>query len=358
MQASDEAASDEVQYFVGKAIRRGTATWNEVLRVRDGHGDWAADVLTKELCEAGVQVIGDWDAGLTPQTNVLMNDLTLVELVSLCLQLPVVAKTPRRLHRRVLSHRSYELGLKRLDYLDSDYEWYYLSPAFNSLQRSIRRLFDSGEIPFARNWAEGDKRTNLKYLHGLITHPSFVARIIPKIRQHYLDLREVHLLVNWIEATGESMPTMVDIIRAGLERDGADMVRRLLLSDQPSTAESALEGRKDVCFSCPPQRRCRPLQGIADPYGILTDYRSATFGELIASRYPGRHLDDCLMEDGLVAKFFLPYSIVVSAKEWMRQVFIIDNEVLVLDKSHGQYCPRNDVWALEPLKENSSKWLV
>lgn len=346
VQASDEAASDEVQYFVGKAIRRGTATWNEVLRVCDGHGDWAADVLTKELCEAGVQVVDEWNVGITPQTNVLMNDLTLVELVSLCLQLPVVPRTPRRLHKHVLKQRSYELDLKRLDYLDSDYEWYYLSPAFNRLQRSIRYLFDSGEIPFAKEWQDGDRKINPQYLKGLIAHPTFTGRILPKIREHYLGLREVRLLVDWIQATGKAMPTMCDIIRAGLERDGAEMVRHLLLSDQPSTAESALEGYKDVCFACPPQQRCWSRPDTADPYAVLMEYRSTTLQALVTFRYPGKNLGDCLVEDWLIAKFFLPYSIVVFAKEWMLSLFILSGGSQVLNKSHGKYCPKSDIWCI------------
>ena len=192
----------EVQYLIGKSIRRGTAIWSEIARVSEEYGDLTADTLAETLHEAGVQLIEEQDTGITPRTNALMNDLTLVELVSLCLQLPVVPKTPRRLHQHVLKQRSYELDLSRLDYLDSDYEWYYLAPAFNSLQRSIRRLFDAGEIPFARDWQNGDRKTNPDYLKGLIVHSAFAERILPKIRVHYLGLRAVRLLVGWIKATG------------------------------------------------------------------------------------------------------------------------------------------------------------
>jgi len=337
----------EIQYIIGKSIRRGTATWNEIARVSEEYGDFTADALTQTLHEAGVQFIEEGEVSITPRTNVLMNDLTLVELVSLCLQLPVAPKTPRRLHQHVLKQRSYELDLSRLDYLDSDYEWYYLAPAFNSLQRSIRRLFNAGEIPFARDWQEGDRKTNLDYLKGLIAHPIFAERILPKIRAHYLSLREVRLLVDWIKATGELAPTMVDIIRAGLERAGTEVVRGLLLSDQPSTAVSALEGRRDVCFSCPPHWRCQPLQGVADPYEVLMEYRSTALETLVTSRYPGKDLGNCLVEDWLIAKFFLPYSIIVSTKIWMLQTAILGSDSVVLDKSHGKYCPWNDIWGLE-----------
>jgi len=334
----------EVQYLIGKSIRRGTATWGDIARISEDYGDLAADTLAETLDGAGVRLIEEQDTGITPRTNALMNDLTLVELVSLCLQLPVVPKTPRRLHQHVLKQRSYELDLSRLDYLDSDYEWYYLAPAFNSLQRSIRRLFDAGEIPFARDWQKGDWKTNPDYLKGLIVHPAFAERILPKIRVHYLGLRAVRLLVGWIKATGELQPTMVDIIRIGLERDGAGAVRSLLLSDQPSTAGSVLEGRRDVCFTCPPHRRCQPLQRVADPYGVLMEYRSTTLEALVTSRYPGKDLGDCLVKDWLIAKFFLPYSIVVSAKGWMLSLSILSDSSQVLNKSHGRYCPRSDVW--------------
>ncbi len=338
--------SDEVQYLFGKSIRRGTVTCSEIAEVAETHGNFTADVLAERLHQAGVHLVQDRDLDIIPQTNVLMNNLTLVELVSLCLQLPVVPKTPRRLHQHVVKQRSYELDLRRLDYLDSDYEWYYLSPAFNSLQRGIRHLFKSGEIPFARDWAEGDRKTDLTYLKALIAHPAFASRILPRIRQHYLGLREVRRLVSWIEASGELMPTMVNIMRAGLEQDGTEMVRRLLLADQPSTAGSVLERRKDVCFSCPPQRCCKPLKGHVDLYQVLMEYRSMTLEALAGTRYPGKNLGDCLIQDWLIAKFFLPYSIVVTTKRWMLQTAIISSDSIVLDKSHGRYCPCNDVWAL------------
>jgi len=335
---------DTVQYFVDKSIRRGTATWGEITRIGGEYSDLTVDILTQTLHNAGVQLVQDQDVSITPETNVLMNDLTLVELVSLCLQLPVVPKTPRRLHKHVLKQRSYELDLKRLDYLDSDYEWYYLSPPFNRLQRIIHHVFDSGEIPFAEEWQGGDRKANPQYLKGLIAHPAFTARISPKIREHYLGLREVRLLVNWIQATGKAIPTMCDIVRAGLERDGAETIRHVLLSDQPSTADSVLEGRKDVCFSCPPQQRCWSRQSTTDPYALLIEYRSATLASLLASRYPGKNLSDCLVEDWLIAKFFLPYSIVVSAKQWMLDLHILHDRSLILNKSHGKYCPIADTW--------------
>jgi len=258
----------------------------------------------------------------------------------------VAPKTPRRLHQHVLKQRSYELDLNRLDYLDSDYEWYYLSPAFNSLQRSIRHLFDAGEIPFARDWQKGDRKTNPDYLKGLIAHPAFAERILPRIRAHYLSLREVRLLVDWIKATGELAPTMVDIIRAGLERAGAGAVRSVLLSDQPSTAGSALEGRRDVCFNCPPHRRCQPLQGVTDPYEVLMEYRSTTLETLVESRHSGLSMGDCLLKDDLLAKFFVPYSLVVTSKKFMIDIHLLDTSSIVLRKNTGKYCPVEDRWLL------------
>jgi hypothetical protein len=338
--------SDEVQYLIGKSIRRGTVTCSEIAEVAEADGSFTADVVAEKLHQAGVHLVQDRDLDITPQTNVLMNNLTLVELVSLCLQLPVAPKTPRRLHQHVLKRRSYELDLKRLGYLDSDYGWYYLAPAFNSLQRSIRYLFKSGEIPFARDWAEGDRKTDLTYLKALITHPTFTARILPKIRQHYLGLREVKLLISWIQATGELMPTMADIIQTGLKQDGADTVRLLLLSDQPSTAESALQRRRDVCFSCLPQQRCQPLRALADPYQVLMEYRSTTLEALIITRYPELSMADCLLEDRLLVKFFAPYSLVVNTKGFMIDIGLLGASSAILRKNAGRYCPLEDKWFL------------
>jgi hypothetical protein len=337
----------EVQFLIDKSIRRGAATWGEITRLGQEHGECIADAVSQTLDRAGVCIIRERDASIIPQANVLLNSLKLVELVSLCLQLPMAPKTPRRLHQHVLKQRSYELDLKRLEYLDADNEWYYLSPPFNSLQRSIRRLFNSGQIPFGRDWTTGDRKTNLNYLQALIDHPAFVARILPKIRQHYLSLRAVGLLVAWIQATGELMPTMAGIIRAGLEQDGSEIVRHLLLSDQPSTAESVLKNHRDVCYSCPPSRRCQPLREASSTYDVLMEYRSTALDEIVRLRHPKIDLRDCLLEDWLLAKFFLPYSLVVTTKRWMLQTSIVSCDSIVLDKSHGRYCPWNDVWALK-----------
>ena len=334
----------DVRYFVEKCIRRGTATYAELLEVSKRYGTDYADALAEELNVAGARLLDRKNVVISPQTNVLMNDLRLVELISLALRLPVAPKIRRRLHKGVIQQRSFELSLKRLDYLDSDYEWYYLSPSFNRLQRAIRRLFDSEQIPFAKEWR--NQKANHAYLKGLMTHPLFAERILRRIREHYLELREVRLLVRWIEATGKPAPVMVDIIQAGLNEHGAELVRGVLFSNQASTADGALRSRRDVCFSCPPARRCLPLKDVNDPYGILMEYRYSDLDTLLARRYPGAAWTDCLVKDWLIAKFFLPYSLVVSAKRWMLGLSILGKSQ-VLNKSHGKYCPKADVWCID-----------
>ncbi|MEA3375773.1 MAG: hypothetical protein U9R72_06200, partial [Chloroflexota bacterium] len=130
----------DVQYYTEKCIRRGVATYAEVHEVGERYGIAYRDSLVEELRAAGTRLVTEDEVIISPRTNVLMNNLRLVDLVSLALQLPAVPQVRRRLHKGVLQQRSYELNLKRLDYLDADYEWYYLSPSFNRLQRAIRRL--------------------------------------------------------------------------------------------------------------------------------------------------------------------------------------------------------------------------
>jgi hypothetical protein len=298
--------------------------------------------LAEELNAAGVQLFDEKAVTISPQTNVLMNDLRLAELVSLALRLPIASRVRQHLYEGMIRRRSYELDLKRLDYLDGDQEWYYLSPSFNRLQQAIRRLFDSGQIPFAKEWKS--QKGNLAYLNGLMAHPLFAERILPSIRQHYLGLKGVRLLMRWIKVTGKHAPVMVDIIQVGLNEDGPELVRGLLFSNQASTADSALRNRRDVCFSCLPERRCLPLQNVDDPRSVLMEYRYSDLNVLLARKYPGQAWEDCLVKDWVVAKFFLPYSIVVSAKQWMLSLSILDNAAQVLNKSHGRYCPKLDVW--------------
>ena len=347
----------DVQYFVEKCIRRGTATYAEIREVSELYGADYADVLVEELSAAGAQLVTEKDVMISPRTNVLMNDLRLVELVSLALRLPVAPKVRRRLHKDVIQQRSYELSLKRLDYLDSDYEWYYFSPPFNRLQRAIRRLFDSGQIPFAKEWR--NQKANHAYLKGLMAHPLFAERILRRIREHYLELREVKLLVRWIEVTGKPAPVMVDIIQAGLNEHGPELVRGVLFSNQASTADGALRSRRDICFSCPPARRCLPLKDVNDPYGILMEYRYSDLDTLLARRYPGVAWTDCLVKDWLIAKFFLPYTVTVTAKRWMVGIALFNKASIVLDKSHGKYCPKDDRWELETsafAEERGKSW--
>ena len=334
----------DVQYLMEKCIRRGTATYTELLEVGGRYGTDHVDALAEDLNAAGVQLVDEKDVTISPQTNVLMNDLRLVELISLALRLPVVPKTPRRLHKGVIQQRSYELSLKRLDYLDSDYEWYYLSPPFNRLQRTIRCLFDSGQIPFAKEWKS--KKENLAYLKGLMMHPLFTKRVLSKIREHFLSLREVKLLLRWIGATDKPAPVMADIIQTGLNEHGPELVRGVLFSNQASTADGALRKRRDVCFSCPPEKRCLPLRDADNPYDILVEYRYSDMDTLLAKKYPGTAWTDCVVKDWLIAKFFLPYSLVVSSKRWMLDLSIL-GESQMLNKSHGKYCPRVDVWCID-----------
>ena len=82
----------DVQYFVEKCIRRGAATYTEIREVSEQYGTDYADALAEELSVTGVQLVDERDIAISPQTNVLMNDLRLVELVSLALRLPVAPK--------------------------------------------------------------------------------------------------------------------------------------------------------------------------------------------------------------------------------------------------------------------------
>jgi hypothetical protein len=334
----------DIRHFLGKSMRHGTATYAELREIGAQYGPGFADTLAEELNTAGVRLIDEKDILITPETNVLMNGLRLVDLVSLALQLPVVPKVPRRLHAAVLGQRSVELDLRRLEYLDVDQEWYYLSSELNRLQRAIRRLFDSGHIPFAREWR--NKRENIAYLRSLMAHPSFSQKIRPEIREHYLSIREVGLFVRWIQATGKRAPAMAEIIRSGLDEHGVVSVRSVLFSSQASTAGGALKSRRDVCFSCPPDMRCLPLQNVDDPYNVLLEYRYADLDGLLSVRYPGQAFEDCMVKDWTIAKFFLPYTIVVTAKRWMIEIELLNSSNAFLDKSHGEYCPKNDIWEL------------
>ena len=312
----------------------------------DEHGLAVADAVAERLYDSGVCLVGDSDLEITSLTNVLMNDLTLVELVSLRLQLPAVPQTRRRRYRRVLGKRSYERDLKRLEYLDDDYEWCYLAPAFNRLQKKIRRLFKSGDIPFAREWQQADRRTDLKYLKGLVMHQAFTAQIVPAIRDHYRQLKPVRLLLKWIEATGHPGPSMVDVIHAGVAQDGGNLVCQTLLSNLPSTAGTALERRRDVCFSCPTWRCCQPLCDVPDRYSVMMTYRSTPLDVLLVSLYRGKSLDQCLTEDGLIAKFFVPYSLVVKGKKFMVDIGLLSVGSSIRPKNAGKYCPGRDLWQL------------
>ena len=334
----------DIRYFVEKCVRRGAVTYTELTGASERYGMDCVDALAEDLNAAGVQLVDQKHMTISPQTNVLMNDLRLVELISLALRLPVVPKTPRRLHKSVIQQRSYELSLKRLDYLDSDYEWYYLSPSFNRLQWTIRRLFDSGQIPFAREWRS--KNESLAYLKGLMAHPSFSERILPRIREHYLRLREVRLLLHWIQATGKQAPTIVAIIQTGLNEHGPEVVRAVLFSNQASTADGALRKRGDVCFSCPPGRQCLPLRGTNDPYDVLMEYRHSDLDTLLKTRYSNIPIDECLSRDSLITKFFVPYSIVVSSKRFMIEICCLDASAPILRKNIGKYCPYDDEWPL------------
>lgn len=68
----------KVEYLIGKSIRRGTATWGEIATVREKLGDFATDVVTQTLHEAGVRFVEGQYASVTPKTNVLLNGLRLV----------------------------------------------------------------------------------------------------------------------------------------------------------------------------------------------------------------------------------------------------------------------------------------
>jgi hypothetical protein len=152
---------------------------------------------------------------------------------------------------------------------------------------------------------------------------------------------------------------MVDIIQAGLSEDGPELVRGILFSNEASTAGGVLRRRHDVCFSCPREKRCLPVQNVYDPYHVLMEYRYSDLNRLLAKRYPGEAWADCLIRDWMVAKFFIPYTVTVTAKRWMVAIDLLNKASVVLDKSHGKYCPKDDRWVLEASafpEETNKSW--
>jgi hypothetical protein len=336
----------DIQFFKEKSIRRGVVTNEEISRIVSRHGQNQSELLAEDLNSAGVRVVAEDKLIIKPQTNILMNNLRLVELVSLALQLPAAPKLRRSLYQNVLQQRSYGLDLIRLDYLDNDDDWYYLSPDFNRLQQAIRQLFNTGRIPFSKDWKKGGKKDNLAFLGGLINHQHFENEILPHIRDYYRSLRDVRLFIKWNQASGNEIPVMVDIVMAGIDKDKGDMVRSLLFSDQASTAFSVLKKRIDICFVCPPNQKCMPIKNVYDPYDLLLEYRYASLSELLTSKYPNKSFLECLVSDKLIMKFFIPYSIVVSTKKFFQDIQLIDGSATLLYKNSGKYCPCCDEWPL------------
>jgi len=83
-----------------------------------------------------------------------------------------------------------------------------------------------------------------------------------------------------------------------------------------------------------------------DPYDMLMEYRHSDLDTLLTTRYANITVDECLLKDQLVAKFFVPYSIVVSSKKFMIEICCLDGSAPILRKNTGKYCPHYDKWPL------------
>jgi hypothetical protein len=88
------------------------------------------------------------------------------------------------------------------------------------------------------------------------------------------------------------------------------------------------------------------LQGVDDPSNVLAEYRYSDLDTILATRYPNLSLEECLLKDKLVAKFFAPYSTVVSSKRFMVETQCLDESTPILYKNAGKYCPFKDEWPL------------
>jgi hypothetical protein len=335
----------EISYLIGKAIRRGTATYAEIREATGVHGYAYADTVITELNAAGVALLEDNEISITPETNVLMNQLSLAGLISLALALPPVSRVARRLYQNLLRSRARELDLRRLAYLDGDSEWYYLAPAFGRIQRLLRELLDGGQIQFCTNW-RGWTELPTACLEQIASHAAFRATILPDLRNQYLGLPSAAALVSWIRSTGQAAPPMTDIISAGLSSSRPELVRQILFRPCASTADGALRNGKDVCFSCAEEVRCYSVDGRISITELLSQYRYTDLDSLLERRHAGQGYQQSVSSDWLIAKFFVPYTLSARAKRFMIDIGILAQSSGVLDKSHGQYCPKRDRWAL------------
>jgi hypothetical protein len=274
-----------------------------------------------------------------------MNQLPLTGLIALALRLPAIQKVSRRLYGNTLGIRSHELDLKRLGYLDSDGEWYYLAPEFNRIQHSLRHLLDSGRIPCCdgwRNWTEPP----VACIEQVASHPIFQDLVLVELRRQYVSLPGSAQLIGWIRSTKQAAPAMTEIIRAGLSADTPESVRQILFRPRASTADGLLRTRKDVCFSCPPALRCYTLRDHISELELLSQYRYTELEALLQTLHSDLTWSESVTTDWLITKFFLPHTISVRAKRFMIDIGIIAQDTAVLDKSHGQYCPKRDHWPL------------
>ncbi|MCK4260999.1 MAG: hypothetical protein KAX49_18635 [Halanaerobiales bacterium] len=179
----------------------------------------------------------------------------------------------------------------------------------------------------------------------------FKEKIALEMRNHFLRLPGIQAFIHLMQEISEKKNctkiSMYDIFVYLVETERYNLLKWLFVGNTPTTAKPKITSKKDICFKCDRSTPCKEiLKKTNDQTNVLLDFRQDRGKDyIIRIRNSDNEAFDELIENPLLIKFLVPYSLVVENKRFLMDLGILE-ESEIMRKDQGKYCPYIDYWEL------------
>lgn len=169
-------------------------------------------------------------------------------------------------------------------------------------------------------------------------------RIAKPMRDLFLShdtVRNFMKLISDVNKIGKN--SMFDLFEYSIKNEKEWELKNILIGNKATSGIKPITNGKDVCFSCK-NKKCKISTGNIK--NKLLFYRYKYVDAFIKECKKNNKQYKKILDDPLLIKFLVPYTVVVSLKIVLTKINFL-KRTNILYKNRGIYCPKKDKWVIE-----------
>jgi len=291
----------------------------------------------------------------TKKENILLTDLRSNELVACFLALSYFNQIYQKEYIGFFSNRHLN-GLYKMSIINEQYKEGKLvftncgKKIIENCKRYLSNYYYKDYVVNEIIKSNNSKQLAKSKVVKEINDSKLWSMISKPIKEIYVNNYYSKLLIDLIaECNRISIFNLGDIILFHLRNGKRKVIREIFVGDKASSGIKPIRNNKDICLHCE-VNRCSNRGNITKEK--LLYYRTSYVNSFIKSVSEDISNLDLLFEDPLIIKFIVPYNLTSKNKIIMKYVQLLSNNINILQKKDGTYCPFEDIWILKEIKND------